>query len=115
MSEHATHEGHSHAHGDGCGHVAVEHQGHTDYLHEGHLHHVHGDHVDEHALAVSTANPDDCTPAHACGKHADAHTHGPTCGHPGVPHGGHVDYLVSGHLHHPHGAHCDDHGALKAR
>jgi hypothetical protein len=26
-----------------------------------------------------------------------------------VPHGNHVDYRVSGHLHHPHG-HCDDHG-----
>ena len=24
----------------------------------------------------------------------------------------HVDYRVSGHLHHPHGDHCDDHGPL---
>jgi UDP-2,3-diacylglucosamine pyrophosphatase LpxH len=30
-----------------------------------------------------------------------------------VPHGDHVDYLVSGHLHHPHGDHCDDHGPLE--
>jgi UDP-2,3-diacylglucosamine pyrophosphatase LpxH len=38
--------------------------------------------------------------------------HGPDCGHPAVPHGDHVDYLVAGHLHHPHGTHCDDHGPV---
>jgi hypothetical protein len=42
-----------------------------------------------------------------------AGTHGPGCGHEAVPHGDHVDYLVSGHLHHPHDGHCDDHGALE--
>ncbi len=26
--------------------------------------------------------------------HAGTHVHGPTCGHPAVPHGDHVDYLV---------------------
>ena len=41
------------------------------------------------------------------------HQHGPNCGHPAVPHGDHVDYLVDGHLHHPHGDHCDDHGPVK--
>jgi hypothetical protein len=29
-----------------------------------------------------------------------AHEHGPGCGHPAVRHGGHVDYLHDGHLHH---------------
>jgi hypothetical protein len=113
MSEHKTHAGHDHQHVAGCGHPAVEHQGHTDYLHEGHLHHVHGDHVDEHSLAVGAANPDACTPGHACGSHDPKHVHGPACGHPSIPHGAHVDYLVGGHLHHPHGEHCDDHGAVK--
>jgi hypothetical protein len=31
-----------------------------------------------------------------------------------VPHGDHVDFMVSGHLHHPHGDHCDDHGPVRA-
>jgi hypothetical protein len=30
-----------------------------------------------------------------------------------VPHGGHVDYLVNGHLHHPDGGHCDNHGTVQ--
>ncbi len=46
--------------------------------------------------------------------HQPDHVHGPGCGHPAVPHGNHVDYLVQGHLHHPHGTHCDDHGKLAA-
>src|SRR5262244_155290 len=28
------------------------------------------------------------------------HQHGPSCGHTGVKHEGHVDYLHDGHLHH---------------
>jgi hypothetical protein len=34
------------------------------------------------------------------------HKHGPNCGHTGVQHGDHVDYLHDGHLHHmkPDGA-----------
>lgn len=33
--------------------------------------------------------------------HADHdHTHGPGCGHTGIRHGDHVDYLHDGHLHH---------------
>lgn len=104
---HHTHDLHQHEHGPGCGHVAVAHDGHTDYLHDGHLHHAHGDHYDEHAVAVSGANPEACAPM------ADHHAHGPGCGHEPVPHGEHTDYLVDGRLHHPHGgAHCDDHGAL---
>lgn len=107
-----THANHSHVHGAGCGHTAIRHDGHVDYLHDGHLHHQQGSEVTEHVLAVSGANPSACTPAHQCAGHAAGHVHGPDCGHPAVPHGDHVDYLVAGHLHHPHGAHCDDHGAV---
>lgn len=107
------HENHEHKHGPGCGHTAIRHESHTDYLHDGHLHHQRGDgQVEEHALAVGAENPADCTPDHACGAHPAGHVHGPGCGHPAVPHGDHVDYLVDGHLHHPHGDHCDDHGKV---
>jgi hypothetical protein len=86
--------------------------GHTDYLHDGHLHHVHGDHIDEHIVAVSQANPERCTPDHACASHDASHKHGLGCGHEQVPHGDHLDFLVGGHLHHAHAGHCDDHGAI---
>jgi hypothetical protein len=89
------------------------HNGHTDYLHEGHLHSSHDSHVDEHALAVGTSNPDQCTPSHACAAHTKGHAHNASCGHAAVPHGDHVDYLVSGHLHHGHAEHCDDHGTVQ--
>lgn len=112
MSHHH-HAPHPHDHGPGCGHVAVVHDGHVDYLHDGHLHHAVGGGVEEHALAVDENNPDACTPAHDCRAHAADHAHGPDCGHPSVPHGDHVDYLVDGHLHHPHGGHCDDHGQVE--
>ena len=108
-----THANHSHVHGPNCGHPAVHHDGHVDYLHDGHLHHVEGNVVHEHTIAESPANRAECTPEHDCHAHEKAHRHGPTCGHPSVPHGSHVDYLVDGHLHHPHGSHCDHHGALK--
>ena len=108
------HKGHQHMHGSGCGHPGVQHEGHTDYLHDGHLHNVHEGHVDEHKLGVGADNPAACTPQHACGAHDQAHKHGSSCGHAAVPHGDHVDYLVSGHLHHPHATHCDDHGAVQA-
>lgn len=108
------HGSHDHEHGPNCGHTALKHDGHIDYLHDGHLHHPNGDGtVVEHVLAVNAANPSACTPNHACGGHAAGHVHGPDCGHPAVPHGDHVDYLVDGHLHHPHGAHCDDHGRVE--
>jgi hypothetical protein len=103
------HPNHTHQHGSACGHTAVRHDGHVDYVHDGHLHHMHGDHVDEHVLAVSAANPVQCTSGTKC----SGHTHGPSCGHEAVPHGDHVDYLVEGHLHHPHGDHCDDHGPVQ--
>jgi len=37
------------------------------------------------------------------------HEHDDQCGHPGVPHDDHVDYLHEGHLHAPHGQHYDEH------
>jgi hypothetical protein len=106
------HANHNHQHGENCGHVAIKHHDHVDYLHDGHLHHVHGDHVDEHTIEVSAQHPDICTPSHQCNGHDNTHIHGPDCGHPAVPHGDHIDYLVNGHLHHPHGDHCDDHGKI---
>jgi hypothetical protein len=110
MSTH--HDDHTHQHGPNCGHTGILHDGHVDYLHDGHLHHVHDDHVDEHVIAETGANAAACTPAHACGAHDQTHLHSPRCGHPSVPHGDHVDYLVGGHLHHPHEGHCDDHGRV---
>src|SRR5258708_2807156 len=103
------HVQHSHKHGQNCGHLAVRHDGHIDYLHNGHLHHVHGDHVDEHVIEVNAATPDQCTPGTSCADHV----HGPGCGHPEIPHGDHIDYLVNGRMHHMHGDHCDDHGAVQ--
>ena len=111
MGDHKIHLYHDHHHGAGCGHTAVKHDGHVDYLQKGHLQHPHGDKVDEHVIEVSAARPDRCTapaPGHEAG-----HVHGAGCGHEGVPHGDHIDYLVGGHLHHPHGSHCDDHGKLE--
>jgi hypothetical protein len=110
---HRVHEKHAHVHGPGCGHVAVEHEDHVDYLHDGHLHHPHEGHTDCHELADAGKNRARCTSGHACGAHGTEHVHGPQCGHEAVPHAGHVDYLVDGHLHHPHEGHCDDHGELK--
>ena len=37
------------------------------------------------------------------------HDHGEDCGHPGVPHGDHVDYVHDGHRHAAHGDHYDEH------
>jgi hypothetical protein len=113
---HARHDDHAHVHGPGCGHSSIEHEGHRDYLHDGHLHHVLGDKIEEHRLSVSAGvhgNPGSCTPGHSCMGHEMAHRHGPGCGHDGVPHGDHVDYVVGGHLHHPCHEHCDDHGPVK--
>jgi hypothetical protein len=112
MTAHQTHEPHTHVHGDTCGHAAIKHDDHTDYLHDGHLHYRHEGHVDEHQLSTSAKNPSSCTPGHACGGHDKSHKHNTQCGHEGVPHEGHVDYVVAGHLHHAHDAHCDDHGPV---
>jgi hypothetical protein len=110
------HANHPHQHGSNCGHTAIEHQGHVDYLHDGHMHHQLADgKVEEHQIPIGGKNPNACTPTHHCGAHPDNHVHGPNCGHPEVPHGDHVDYLVNGHLHHPHGSHCDDHGPVTVK
>lgn len=83
-----------------------------DYVHDGHLHHFHEGHVDECVIPVEKEHPAVCTGGHACDGHGPDHVHGPACGHPAIPHGDHVGYLVNGHLHHPHDGHCDVHGVL---
>ncbi len=109
---HATHDDHDHAHGPQCGHLAVTHGDHTCYVHDGHLHRDHDGHVDECSIQVDATNPAACTPSHACGAHDTGHVHAEDCGHPRVPHGDHIDYLVDGHLHFQHDGHCDHHGPL---
>lgn len=100
-----SHPNHTHVHTANCGHLRIQHDDHVDYLHDGHLHAEHDGHYDEHVLAVTSTNPAACQPvACACGHQG--------CGHPTIPHGDHVDYLVDGRLHHPHGDHCDDHGPV---
>ena len=89
----------------------VIHDDHVDYVHDGHLHHPHGDHVDEHQLAASDLTA--CDPKHACGSHPSDHIHGVGCNHVAIPHDGHIDYVVEGHIHRQHGEHCDDHGELR--
>lgn len=108
-----TDHAHDHDHGSGCGHPQVRHGDHTDFLHDGHLHHAADAGVEEHEFAADDVTPDACTPDHGCAAHTGDHAHG-ACEHQAVPHAGHVDYLVEGHLHHPHGPHCDDHGAVHA-
>ena len=108
------HGSHPHRHTHGCEHRAIAHEGHVDYLHDGHLHHVEHEHVIECLLKEDAANPAACTPQHACGEHDAKHAHGAGCGHEAVPHAGHTDYWVGGHLHHPHGSHCDHHGNVKS-
>lgn len=111
--DHPTHEEHDHVHGAGCGHTAIRHGDHICYLHDGHLHYPHEGHIDEHSLAVTEQLPGTCTHGQVSTPHETGHVHGPGCGHPAVPHGDHVDYLVGDHLHHPHDGHCDDHGKLE--
>ncbi len=112
MMTRPTHAEHAHHHGPTCGHVALKHGDHIDYLHDGYLHHQNGDAVDEHVIEVTSKNPSRCTPEFGHKGHEAGHVHGSGCGHEGVPHGDHTDYLVDGRLHHPHGNHCDDHGPV---
>jgi zinc transport system permease protein len=46
-------------------------------------------------------------PEHEPTEHS--HQHGQDCGHRGIPHGDHVDYVHDGHRHAEHGAHYDEH------
>ncbi|MEE4316259.1 MAG: hypothetical protein V2I74_04690 [Erythrobacter sp.] len=113
MAHEVLHAGHdAHAHGKGCGHQALEHAGHVDFLHDGHLHHGHAGHVDEHALEVSTVNPE--AEELSATVTSDDHMHGHAGEeHMSVQHGTHVDFIHDGRLHHVHGDHMDDHGTVK--
>jgi len=113
MAKSLLHEKHNHTHGGDCGHAAIKHGNHVDYLHDGHLHHQDGQKCEEHTLDVNADNPSKCTPNHSCEGHKVGHVHTANCGHPRVPHGDHVDFLVGGHLHHPHENHCDHHGEIR--
>ncbi|MBO9520376.1 MAG: metal ABC transporter permease [Nocardioidaceae bacterium] len=42
-------------------------------------------------------------------EEAHRHRHGPGCGHVGVEHGDHIDYIHNGHRHAVHGGHYDEH------
>lgn len=53
--------------------------------------------------------PADDLPAHEEVGVPHGHQHGPGCGHIGVEHGDHVDYLHDGHRHAVHGGHYDEH------
>lgn len=98
--------------------LAIRHGDHYDVLQGGHLHHLRQDGaLEEHTVPISETNPADCTegrftPFGGLG-HDASHRHGEGCGHPLVPHGGHMDFLVDGRLHHPHDGHCDDHGPVQ--
>lgn len=104
------HQEHTHVHSATCGHLAIQHDGHTDYVHDGHLHSAHDGHYDEHALAVTDANPAVCAPIECTCCESGCGQAGCTCEQ--VPHGDHLDYICGGRLHHVHGDHCDDHGAV---
>lgn len=53
----------------------------------------------------TTVDSDD----HHTAQEQHEHDHGPTCGHPAVEHGDHLDYIHDGHRHAPHGGHYDEH------
>jgi hypothetical protein len=70
--QHDVHNDHDHVHSESCGHTRIQHEGHVDYVHDGCLHSEHDAHYDEHAIAVSTANPGDCKQADCdCGHDGD--------------------------------------------
>jgi hypothetical protein len=94
--------------------TGIRHEDHVDYLQDGHMHHLRQDGVvEEHSVPVSRVNPAGDDAPHGASGHDRSHQHGPACGHEMVPHGGHIDYLVNGRLHHPHEGHCDDHGPVE--
>ncbi len=115
MSDHKSHQSQTHTHGTGCDHATVAHGDHRDYVQGRKLDDVPGGNLRAHKIHVDETNPWACTPTHACGAHATDHVHGAGCSHEAVPHGGHTDYVVNGHLHHPCDAHCDDHGPVSVR
>lgn len=113
---------HSHRHSTACGHTTVNHDGHVDYLHEDQLHSQQEGNIESHSFAVNEENPDDCQgglidPADGSLGEELGHVHGENCGHAKIPHGDHVDYMVSQsggyRLHHNHQGHQDDHGPIQ--
>jgi zinc transport system permease protein len=58
---------------------------------------------------LDPADPVLAEESHTVVPEAHGHQHGPDCGHAGVAHGDHVDYVHDGHRHAPHGAHYDEH------
>jgi zinc transport system permease protein len=53
--------------------------------------------------------PADLPPAEQAVTEPHRHQHGPSCGHPAVEHGDHIDYIHDGHRHAVHGGHYDEH------
>lgn len=79
--------------------LAITHADHTDYSHDGHVHRVHDYHVDECVGGT-----------HVTAEHdVDAHQHDATCGHDGVQHDDHIDFVHDGHRHAAHDHHYDEH------
>jgi zinc transport system permease protein len=58
---------------------------------------------------LDPADPFLADESHTVVPEEHGHQHGPDCGHAGVAHGDHLDYLHDGHRHAPHGAHYDEH------
>jgi DNA-binding transcriptional ArsR family regulator len=81
------------------GEVAVPHDDHVDYSAGGRF----------VRLDDTLSRWVDCEPVDHRPHRTHPHAHGPGCGHVGVPHRDHVDYLHNGHRHAPHGDHYDDH------
>jgi DNA-binding transcriptional ArsR family regulator len=75
----------------------------------------HGDHVDYSAagrfvrMDATQSRWVDCEPTDHRPHRTHAHVHGTGCGHVGVPHRDHIDYLHNGHRHAAHDDHYDDH------
>jgi DNA-binding transcriptional ArsR family regulator len=75
----------------------------------------HGDHVDLSSagrflrLDGARSRWVECEPAGHRSHSRHPHVHGSGCGHVGIPHRDHVDYLHDGHRHAVHGDHYDEH------
>ena len=62
-----------------------------------------------HRSRLMAPFPEVTATPHRTSRPTHDHAHGPECGHPGVPHGDHVDYVHDGHRHAVHGEHYDEH------
>ncbi len=63
----------------------------------------------QHRHRVQAPFETDARLPHLAVPESHGHAHGTDCGHLGVPHGNHVDYLHDGHRHAVHGDHYDEH------